>query len=488
MRLAGPALAFLLLGCTRALVPERADDLAGFKAKVIASSFRLLVEGAVEGRSADVLLEVASPLTTVSTGCFDSLPSSDTTVRVPRPAGGFEEMPEVVLRSPRLGPLRLGERRAGLVDDGGRCLLTLGSEVLSSYAIHADPARRELSLSRPATREEYLAAASSQGTRRSPEEVHLLELSRDPKADWPMLAIRLSQGEQQLTGPFVLSTGEAHSSLSDALAAESGFRAGLELFEGIDLTELTRLHEGLAFTGYGMDSLELAPGLGLSRAVLRRDTSWERRGVLGALGGDVWGRFHLTIDLKAGLLVLRRPRVLASGSRQRCGAGEEGKHSFEACFVLHAFREREGLTAVGAIWRDLPEGGRLYLEPLEADGRPKRTECRFGFSFAETDRGVSSLHRFPWPGLGKAIPSCALALAEVHSASMALFEEGAMAECPGNCAFVQHVPSGRTSCDCQPVLGQGSGPAELRFFQLFRRLLEQRKKQAPVEPEPADPR
>lgn len=481
----GAAWAALLLfsACPRSVPQERPEDLAGFKARLISGpALRLSVPGEVEGKPAEVVLDLASPLTRVAKGCFDSAPASEGVVWVPRAEGKKEALAQVLLRRARLGQLRLGDRPAGLLEEEARCLLVLGSDVLLPYAIQVDPALRELALTRSLARAEYLGMVEAAKAQPPDDELRLFELWRDPRTDWPLLAVRLRQGVEMLTGPFILSTAEAESTLSAAAAAEVDFKPGLELFAGLGFPELEQLHPSIPLDGYGLDSLELGPGFGFSRAVLRRHSGWQNPGALGILGADVWGSFHATLDPRAGVLLLRRPRVLSSGGRQLCGGG--GHPSEERCFSLHTFPEPAGVGAVVAVFRDLPEGGRVYLEPRGADGQPLRSECRFGVSFAESDRGANSAHRFPWTGLSRAFPSCARELAKAKQLTLALFEEGAMAECPGTCAFAQHLASERASCECQPRLGQ-SGARELRLHQLFRRLMEKRRQER--EREPADP-
>ena len=138
-----------------------------------------------------------------------------------------------------------------------------------------------------------------------------------------------------------------------------------------------------------------------------------------------------------------------------------------------------------SIWRDLPKGGRLYLEPRGADGAVIRTQCRVGISFSASDRGASTEHLFPWPGLDRAMPACAQELTHARSVEPALFEEGGVDECPGACAFAQSLEGRQVSCECQP-LGESS-EAEKRFLEIYRRTLDQERPPRPPPPEEKEP-
>ena len=485
MKVPSACLAFALaVGCTRLPPDPPADDLAGYRGRLTPGpALRLSVEGAVGEHPAEVWLDLASPLTTVTTGCYQTPPSSAGVVRSPTPEGPMRELPEVQLRRARLGMLRLGPRSAGLVKDE-RCVVSLGSDVLLPYAVQFDPVRREVALTPSLPREAYSTLMASPDAQKSGDEYHLLELTKDPVADWPLLAVRLRQGQAQLTGPFVLSTREANSVASVGALQAARFQAGLELDDSIALPDSPAKRGPPGFAAFQLDELELSPGFGLKSALVWSDARWTNHGVLGAVGANVWGRFWATFDLQAGVMVLRRPRVLAAGSRQQCMAGAPALLSEEGCFALHSWQEGGGLSAVGTVWRDLPEGGRLYLEPVGADGAALRGECRFGISFSPTDRGASSSHRLPWAGLMKSLPACADTLRKARSVRLALFEEGESAECPGQCIFATQLTTARTSCECAPHLG-GASEDERRFLEMYRRLLEKHK--APRSPRPEPP-
>jgi hypothetical protein len=175
----------------------------------------------------------------------------------------------------------------------------------------------------------------------------------------------------------------------------------------------------------------------------------------------VWGHFLATVDAQGGVLLLRRPRVLASGDRQRCARpGTEGFDE-ESCYALHTRRDPDGsLTLSVTVYRDLPEGGRLYVEPLGEDGKPLQTGCQVGFTFMPTSRGATTQHRLPWAALAQSMPECHAELSAARGYALALFEEGNMAECPLTCAFVHETLTRHTLCECQPTpLGEGVSAA-----------------------------
>jgi hypothetical protein len=482
-----PAGLLLCAGCHAALQPEPADDLAGLRAPLRSgSSVRLLIDGSVDSHPAEVLLDLASPLTTVSLGCFDEPPDSGGSVKFRSATGAAVELPEIVLRVARVGELRLGTRRVGLETSERRCELALGMDVLSNYAIEVDPARREVRIVRPQEKAAYLAEIS--GSKAPSEEIHLVELSRDPTADWPLLTAKLEQGRAALIGPFVLSTREPHSLVADAAARRAGLTPGPDMLKELGLSGRVPIPPSLSAPGYPLDQLELSPGFGLKFDAVASDGKWSNASAVGILGSDVWGRFYATIDPRAGVLMLRRPRVFASGERQQCATANGP--SEEACFQLTSSQAAgKPVDVVGVVWRDLPEGARVYLEPRGADGAPLQLSCRVGFSFEKSDRGASAEHYLPWEGLQKALPQCATELHRVREYTLGLFEEGALNECPGECAFVQELTTGRVTCECAPQLWGGGTEAEQRFLRIYRRLLERvrgTREALPDEPEPSD--
>nr|WP_225937790.1 hypothetical protein [Myxococcus sp. RHSTA-1-4] len=502
-------------GCHRGTAsgPSRPQGFEGRTLPLLASpALRLTVAGRLGTRAVPVVLDVARPLSLVSKGCFEGgLPVPEGTVRAPEPAGGFRSWPVVPLPGFSVGPVASPVRTAGL--SGERtCAVTLGADVLEPYALTVDPLRREVTFSASRPREAYAAEAEASDAAR---EVYVVELSREPLGDWPLLAARVRQGEAELTGPFVLGSREPFSRLALGPAEAQGLEP---LETAANLPPRT----------FVVDAVEVAEGVGARPLVVEAAGRWDSPSSLGRLGPDVWGRFTATLDAKGGALVLRRPRVgpvaaapasardsspaasrsPASGQapaaapvpssspapatapgptpapispssqaedqapgtvpvpspsphqglaeRQQC-AGPGGAFSEEACYGLHVRREPDGSVSVsGAVYRDLPEGGRLHLEPVGADGQRLETGCGVGLSFPATSRGLTTQHRLPWASLAQSLPACHGALSAAAGFKLALFEEGRQPECPAACAFVTESASRRTVCECQPTpLGEG---------------------------------
>ncbi|WP_246137507.1 hypothetical protein [Myxococcus llanfairpwllgwyngyllgogerychwyrndrobwllllantysiliogogogochensis] len=556
-------------GCHREVAsgPSRSEGLTGRTLPLLASpALRLTVAGRLGTRVVPVVLDVARPLSMVSQECFDGgPPAPEGTVRAPEIAGGFRAWPVVSLPVLTVGGASVPLRTAGLSGEKP-CSLTLGSDVLEPYALTVDPLRREVTFTASRPREAQPAAEVASDAAR---EVHRVELSREPVGDWPLLAVRVSQGEAELTGPFVLTTREPFSRIAVGPAEAQGLQP-LE----------TVAH--LPPRTFAVDSVDVAEGVGARPLVVEAAGRWDSPSSLGRLGPDVWGRFTATLDAKGGVLVLRRPRVRAvdetdvgSVSSPRAGRAEgpdaaatsprstttdgagwmgasasspppagtigaapvpsgttasspsqattspaatagtapkasgtaspspesparptasaaptaqapgdtspstsseparpatpnpvarrqqctdaHGVFSEEACYGLHVRKEPEGgISVVGAVFRDLPEGGRLHLEPVGPDGQRLESGCGIGLSFPATSRGLTTQHRLPWPSLAQALPACHAALVQARGFNLALFEEGSQPECPTACAFVTETSSRRTVCECQPTpLGEG---------------------------------
>ncbi|WP_407667182.1 hypothetical protein [Myxococcus qinghaiensis] len=498
-------------GCHREVAsgPSRSEGLTGRTLPLLASpALRLTVAGKLGTRVVPVVLDVARPLSMVSQACFDGgAPVPEGTVRAPEIAGGFRAWPVVPLPVLTVGGASVPLRSAGLSGEKP-CSVTLGSDVLEPYALTVDPLRREVTFTASRSREAQPAAEVASDAAR---EVHRVELSREPVGDWPLLAVRVTQGEAELTGPFVLATREPFSRIAVAPAEAQGLQP-LE----------TAAH--LPPRTFAVDSMDVAEGVGARPLVVEAAGRWDSPSSLGRLGPDVWGRFTATLDAKGGVLVLRRPRVRAveepavgkvespqpegavrsdvaapssvapatltatvdsaaksSGDtmtpprlssepaappatsspvarRQQC-TDAHGVFSEEACYGLHVRKEPEGgISVVGAVFRDLPEGGRLHLEPVGADGQRLESGCGIGLSFPATSRGLTTQHRLPWSSLAQALPMCHAALVQAQGFTLALFEEGSQPECPTACAFVTETSSRRTVCECQPTpLGEGVG-------------------------------
>ncbi|MFY2556675.1 hypothetical protein ACN469_03430 [Corallococcus terminator] len=497
-------------GCHREVAsgPSRSEGLTGRTLPLLASpALRLTVAGKLGARVVPVVLDVARPLSMVSQSCFDGGPPvPEGTVRAPEIAGGFRAWPVVPLPVLTVGGASVPLRSAGLSGEKP-CSVTLGSDVLEPYALTVDPLRREVTFTASRSREAQPAAEVASDAAR---EVHRVELSREPVGDWPLLAVRVTQGEAELTGPFVLATREPFSRIA-VVPAEA---QGLQPLE-------TAAH--LPPRTFAVDSVDVAEGVGARPLVVEAAGRWDSPSSLGRLGPDVWGRFTATLDAKGGVLVLRRPRVRAAeepavgtaespragtpvgpdvaatppsssaqpaapagpvvqspgdtstpprssseserpatpspvARRQQC-TDAHGVFSEEACYGLHVRKEPEGgISVVGAVFRDLPEGGRLHLEPVGADGQRLESGCGIGLSFPATSRGLTTQHRLPWPSLAQALPVCHAALVQARGFTLALFEEGTQPECPTACAFVTETSSRRTVCECQPTpLGEGVG-------------------------------
>jgi hypothetical protein len=432
----------LLAGCHRsAAPPPEKGSLAGVTLPLLSTpALRLSIPGSLGGKPVPLLLDVARPLSLVATGCFERPPQPEGKVRAPDPQGP-REWAMVPLRELRAGGVPLPGLSAGLTGEKF-CAVTLGADVLGPYALTVDALRREVSFTPSRPREAYTAELTAPEADPS-QEVHLLELSREPIGDWPLLAARVTQGEVRLTGPLILTTRDAFSRLSLVPAQAQGLRP-LETAPGSPPRAIL------------VDSVEVAEGLGV-RSLVVETGNWASPSSLGRLGPDVWGHFQATVDAQGGVLLLRRPRVLASGERQRCARpGTEGFDE-ESCYALHTRWDPDGPLAVSvAVYRDLPEGGRLYVEPLGEDGAPLRTGCRVGFTFMPTSRGTTTQHRLPWPSLARSMPRCHAELSAVKGYALALFEEGSQPECPLTCAFVHEMRTRRTLCECQPTpLGEG---------------------------------
>ena len=250
-----------------------------------------------------VLLDLDRPLSLVATACFEGKPPEpEGKVRAPEPTG-MKEWAMVPLPGLRVGDVSFPGLSAGLTGEKV-CSVTLGADVLAPYALTVDPLRREVTFTASRSREAYTAELTAAGADSS-QEAHLLELSREPKGDWPLLAARVTQEGARLTGPFVLATRDPFSRLALEPAQAQGLRP-LETVAGLPV-------RAIPVDVGGGDG-----GRGRASRSSSRPRTWPSPSSLGRLGPDVWGHFRATIDAQAGVLLLRRPRVLASGDRQRC--------------------------------------------------------------------------------------------------------------------------------------------------------------------------
>jgi len=436
------AAALWLVSCARATRREPADSLNGFTAPLsFASGLRLVVDGSVDEGPADIVLDVASAITTVSSGCLPSGSAGNSSVGIRQVDGTMLDAPEIALPPARIGSRRIGTRPVAVIPGERRCVLSLGTDVLSAYAIHFDPERHSVGLTDALPKRRYLEEAFP-----PTEEVHVVELARHPETDWPLLSARLRQGSAEITATFILSSRLRQSTLSEDEFRTSGFRPAPDQSEKSAGADLAR-RVGRELARFMVDSLELAPGLGVHHLPIRVEPRWRNPAAVGMMGSDVWGRYRSTIDLQAGVLILRRPKASSAGGRQLCPSAD-GAASEEACFVLHAAKLGDSLSAVGAVWRDLPEGGRLYVDLIDRQGRPLQSVCQFGLSFPPGERGFSIRRDFPWPAVEKALPECAEVVHQADGFSLSLFEEGLLTECQGQCAFVRRRAGRRVLCAC----------------------------------------
>lgn len=464
-----------LVGCHAPLAPEeKGQSLEGIRLPLSADGRLVLqVHGAVGGTPAEVALELAEPLTLVTADCFpDGAPESERTVRVPKLEGGLEEHPEISLRGLRLGQVPLGPVQAGLLGGGKGCRVAVGSDVLAPYALAVDVGRRTVTFQK--------AGSAAQAPADPSRQVFRLPLSRDPQTDWPLLPVQLTQGRAALTGPFALTTNEAHTHLSGGAASQVGLRPASALIEALHLPAQIPLPPQLGGRILSADSVALTPSLSLAGLDLSLVPEWRRENPVGALGSDVWGRFDAVIDPAGHTLLLSRPRQEEVHNHIRCGA--PGQSSEEACFQLESLPTPEGARAVVTVWRPMPKGGRIELEPLDQGGEPISASCRVGVTFSPQPAGASLAQRFPWASLEKGSPACARALSAARSFRFALWSEGPDRSCPGTCAFAEEPASGRTVCACE------QGP-EARF-EAMRPMLDRLRellKRVPVPEAPAEP-
>ena len=101
----------------------------------------------------------------------------------------------------------------------------------------------------------------------------LLELTREPVGDWPLLAARVTQGESVLTGPFVLGTREPFSRLALGPAEAQGLH-------GLETTA------GLPPRAFLVDAVEVSSGVGVAPLVVEAGVGWKNPTTLGRLGAD----------------------------------------------------------------------------------------------------------------------------------------------------------------------------------------------------------
>lgn len=459
--------------CARSAGPPALDTLIGLEAPLLPGpGLRIAIPGQVFQVPAEVVIDVALPMTLVTTGCLDSPMVGAARVTITDPLGADEVFPVTRLAGLTLAGRRLVPMQAGLVE-GASCVVVVGTDLLASTALQLDPSRRVLRFVPSRPRDEWVVLAEQLGG-----EVQVLELTRDPKHDWPLLAARVTQGESTFTGAFSLSTRERASRVFESPMRQAGFTTTADLLQKLELPKELLPIELSSFQGVAMDRVELSPGVGTRGLSLSLVKGAPPHGVVGLLAADAWGRFEVTIDVGAGVLLLHRPRLLAAGPRYQCARGTHTP-SEDSCFELQQVGAGTGLLVTATVWRPLVDGGRLYL-----DFPGISPTCRIGFTFDAGDRGRNTQHVVPWSRLFETMKPCAQTLATAREVSLALFEDSPLRECPGVCAFAQDLRTGQVSCECQPGPLGLPAEAERQVLERLRGALQQ--KQAPAV-EPADP-
>lgn len=460
----------LFTACPRQAGPPQFDSLIGLEAPLLPGpGLRVALPGQLFETPTEVVIDVGASMTLVTSGCFDPPMVAGTRVEVQGPLGDDEVYPVTRLAGLTVSGRRLVAGEAGLAQSS-TCAVVLGTDRLVGTALQLDPARRLVRFVPSRARADWQREAEALGG-----EAQVLELTKDPRHDWPLLAVRLKQGASVHTGAFVLSTRERVSRTFETPLVAAGFVTTAALLSALELPPGVKLPMDVtALQTVTADDVEVAPGLGAKSVSVALVKGAPPRGVLGALAADVWGRFETTIDVGSGTLVLHRPRVLGAGARFACARGA-AQPTDEACFQLESFGAGRGLAVTATVWRPLAEGGRFYFD-LPGVG----SACRVGVTFDPGDRGRSAQHVLPWPRLFETMKGCAAALASATSVSPGLFEEGPLRECPGVCAFAQDLRSGRVSCECQ------SGPMGLPSG-LERNALDRIREQLKRQAEPSDP-
>lgn len=433
---------------------------------------KVAVAGTIGSRSAIVQFDPGNSLSYTTRGCFESRPRNGR-VTVADPFGPDETYVTTLVSGLELGPVRLKGFDAGIADGPG-CVIVLGDDVLRGLALEVQVGARTVTIKRSASQEAWLATIPPG------DEVQVVTLTRDPKHDWPLLAVRATQGKTSFTGSLLFSARELRTRVYEESAREAGLLPGVELLQGLPLPEGLSLPKTLeALRGFAVDRVELAPGFGVSSTIVELEPGAAPHGVQGVLGADIWGRFNVIIDTAAGLLVLHRPRVLASGARAQCERG--GQVTEEACYEFVQRKSAQGFVAGMVAWRSLPEGAHVVFDLVGGATAP----CRVGFTFSKADRGRSTFHELPWDRLREVMPTCAAALSQATSIEPGFIEESPLPGCPGTCAFAQDLATNRLTCECQATHPTLDENAEKDLLELYRKLVDEKK--APRETEPSDP-
>lgn len=408
-------------------------SLAGLTLPLVPSPrLRLAVPGRLEGRLAEVGFEVAQGLSSVTSGCVPA-PRLVGQVALNEPLLPDQQLPVAQVAGLEVAQVALAPFPAALLP-GAACRVTLGAPELRGLALEVRPFARTVRFRASQSRADWEVPTPG-------EERLVVALTAEPRFDWPLLPVRLVQGEAVLDAAFVLSTRQGPSRLAVGAAARSGLRLTRRPPSGA---------RALAEEALVLDRLELGPGFGLEEGLLAAVESAGEGVALGVLGSDVWERFDTVVDVGAGVLVLARPRLATAGGRSLCDVGAGLDEA--SCFGLRtrALAGR-GVAVTAALHRALPGGGRLYLDIAGTVG-----SCRAGFSFPPGGPGRSTQHVFP---LGRAaLPGCQAQLEGARGLELGLFEDGAHPRCPGLCAFMEDRSSGRVVCECQPGTDEAPAP------------------------------
>ncbi len=457
-------LVLLLASCHHQLAGETVESLAGFELPLLPSpALRLAVEASFDGQPVQLKFDPSQRLSIITEGCTNGAPVIGR-VLMPDAFGPDESysltrVSRLVVAGRRLRPFEAA------FASGKSCVVVLGAPELEGLAVEVSPSTRTVRF-----RPSQARAAWQEELGRRGFDTLVLTVNRDPKHDWPLLPVRVTQGEATYDAPLLLSLAEPRSVLFELPARHAGLVPALESLRSAGVAPPPEL---APVNGFVVDAVELGRGFGATNSVLELERGRGEHTAQGVLGADVWGRFHMAYDVREGLLVLSRPRVFLSGARARCE--REGVTSAEVCFEVQS-EVVDGLLAVTAtVWSPLPDGVQLSLDVVGGDG-----SCRVGVTFPAGDRGVSTHHRFPWPKLTEVLPSCARAFEGVTGAVPGGLDEVPLQACPGVCAWAREVATGRLSCECQP-----GSDAHRRLYELLR--LAREPEASPTELEPADP-
>jgi len=460
-----------LAGCHRETSGTPIDTLEGLSLELLPTpALRVAASASVDGIAAQLMFDPSQPVSFITSGC-GAQRDVVAQVKVPDPFGPDESYPLTQISDLAVGGKRFRSFEAAMAQ-GNTCVIVLGQRELGNVAIEVNPATRVMRFRAPQTRKQWVEELAKRGG-----DAQVMEVTREPRTDWPMIPLRVRQGQTRFDATMLLSLSESKTRLFEKPVREAGLKPGLELLQGLPMPkeppkEFAQL-KGLAF-----DSLEFAPGFGVTDGMMDLEQGAPPHAAQGVLGADVWSHFVTTWDVKENVLVLWRPRVFISGGRAKCE--RDGVTSAENCFELHSTISQGQLNATAMVWSPLPRGAELTLDIAGGENT-----CSVGFTFAPGDRGVSTHHTFAWGKLRESMPGCANAFAAATTATPGMLEEDPLEECPGVCAWARENLTGRLSCECQPGVKTATGDARKQLLELYRRALKQQE--LPAEQEPADP-